>query len=29
VTDRMLVEQIAHGHGLDERYLPTAPASTN
>jgi spermidine synthase len=25
VTDRMLVEQIAHGHGLDERYLPTAP----
>ncbi len=25
VTDRMLVEQIAHGHGLDERYLPTSP----
>ena len=25
VTDRMLVEQIAHGHGLDEHYLPTAP----
>ena len=25
VTDRMLVEQIARGEGLDERYLPTLP----
>jgi spermidine synthase len=25
VTDKMLLEQIAHGHGLDEHYLPTAP----
>ncbi len=25
LTDRMLIEQVAHGHGLDERYLPTAP----
>jgi spermidine synthase len=25
VTDRLLVEQIRRGEGLDERYLPTAP----
>jgi len=25
MTDKMLAEQIAHGHGLDERYLPTVP----
>lgn len=25
VTDKMLADQIAHGNGLDEHYLPTAP----
>jgi hypothetical protein len=25
ITDRMLIEHIAGGHGLDERLLPTAP----
>jgi spermidine synthase len=25
ITDRMLVEHIARGHGLDEQLLPTAP----
>jgi spermidine synthase len=25
ITDRMIIEHIAQGHGLDERLLPTAP----
>jgi hypothetical protein len=25
ITDRMIIEHIAGGHGLDERLLPTAP----
>jgi hypothetical protein len=25
ITDRMLVDQIARGGGVDERVLPTAP----
>jgi hypothetical protein len=27
LTDRMLAEQIATGHGLDEDLLPTVPAA--
>jgi hypothetical protein len=25
ISDRMIIEHIARGHGLDEQLLPTAP----